>query len=60
MSKGNGAREALTRWFDEAADFGSAIGVGPDQLLAWLWVEGFKIVPLAETDVAGVTYGATE
>ena len=47
---GNGAREAVIRWLDgkpiadpEHPDFFS---VSADNLLAYLWVEGFKIVPI--------------
>lgn len=51
LYSGNGAYEALERWFAEAADFGHTVGTGPTQLLAWLWVEGFKVVPLTQEDV---------
>jgi len=42
---GNGAREALTR------DFGLE-PVEADNMLACLWLAGFKIVPLDERDLA--------
>jgi len=42
---GNGAREALQKWFVEEA--GSITErADTDRLLAWLWAEGFKVVPV--------------
>ena len=37
---GNGARETLLRYFE-----GQTME-GVDHLLAWLWIQGFKVVPL--------------
>lgn len=45
--KGNGAREALQKWFDETT---------ADQLLILLWIEGFKVVPLDATDYAKIEH----
>lgn len=52
---GNGAREALERVLDEQCDlFPPEVddcGLGlQDRLLAGLWVEGFKVVPLGPED----------
>jgi hypothetical protein len=55
--KGNGAREALERVLDTECeihppdpekDYALTL---PDRLLALLWVEGYKIVPLEDGDV---------
>lgn len=57
----NGAREVIQRYFDEdtfqryvseaCAPTGNGEGLcAGDHLLAWLWVEGFKVVPLAPKD----------
>jgi hypothetical protein len=40
----NIAREALLRYFEKDTS-------GVDHLLAWLWTEGFKIVPLDDEDI---------
>jgi hypothetical protein len=40
---GNQAREALIQYFDEY-EFEDTGMYKPDHLLAWLWVEGFKVV----------------
>lgn len=55
VHEGNGAREALERYWREM-DASFWIRTLPDQpdkelppwdhLLAWLWAEGFKIVPV--------------
>lgn len=44
----NQAREALIRFFTDFCEVHSDSGV--DCLLAWLWVEGFKIVPVEEIE----------
>ena len=51
---GNGAREAILAWLEAPpvtnpvdAEFFS---VSADALLAWLWTEGFKVVPLEAKD----------
>jgi hypothetical protein len=47
---GNGAREALQRYFDEWPHRPAARGElelrRVDHMLAWLWMQGFKVVPL--------------
>ena len=45
---GNGAREALQRYFE-----GQQLA-GVDHLLAWLWINGFKVVPLDVKDEAHI------
>ena len=53
---GNGAREALIRVLDAEVDLNPSAEPGgaalklPDRLLAALWVEGFKIVPVTDGD----------
>jgi hypothetical protein len=49
---GNGAREVLQRYFEEWSSeewphHGLKLG-RVDHMLAWLWVEGFKVVPCTE------------
>jgi hypothetical protein len=43
-SPGNGAREAMQRYFAEWPSQELELG-RVDHMLAWLWVEGFKVVP---------------
>lgn len=45
--KGNGAREKLQEYFSH--DWDTEL-LRYDHMLAWLWVEGFKIVPLDGTE----------
>jgi hypothetical protein len=62
---GNGAREVLQRYFAEwpLARWRDQLDLlgrvrqefelrRVDHMLAWLWVEGFKVVPLSEDDEA--------
>jgi hypothetical protein len=44
---GNGAREAMQRYFAEWPSQELELG-RVDHMLAWLWVEGFKVVPCTE------------
>lgn len=45
---GNGAREILEKYF---AEQGLIRSNAPDHLLAWLWAEGYKVVPLLEKQI---------
>jgi hypothetical protein len=47
---GNGAREAIIAWFDRRAPMPRSIEDTVDSLLAHLWTEGFKVVPLESKD----------
>jgi hypothetical protein len=55
--KGNGAREALERVLDTECEMHPPVPEDqryaltlPDRLLALLWVEGYKIVPIDDGD----------
>lgn len=55
--RGNGAREALERVLDAECDVHPPVDEEhayalqlPDRLLAALWIEGYKIVPLDGTE----------
>ena len=51
---GNGAREAIMAWLDAPPVANPAeetfFAVSADALLAYLYVEGFKVVPLEDKD----------
>jgi hypothetical protein len=54
---GNGAREVLQRYFDEwpqqIVPLKGELELGRvDHMLAWLWMKGFKIVPLKAAHAA--------
>lgn len=46
MTKGNGAREKVKEYFEQEGIPDFAIDETTDHFLAWLWSEGFKIVPV--------------
>lgn len=45
---GNGALEILTQYFQEYDD--DFYAKEQDRLLTYLWIHGYKIVPIEETD----------
>jgi hypothetical protein len=51
MFKGNGAREVLIEFLSIPVFEPLGTGQMADRLLAYLWVEGYKIVPLTEEDI---------
>jgi hypothetical protein len=46
MNKGNGAREKIIEYFEQEGIPAEVCPETTDHFIAWLWVEGFKIVPL--------------
>jgi hypothetical protein len=56
MHKGNGAREVLIEFLSIPVFEPQGMGQIADRLLAYLWIEGYKIVPLTDEDDEDAIY----